>query len=117
MRSFPSDQSRRAILIDRRSLLGHSTGAMVVLAILSHTSVAQAAGASDPTAPIQQLNAALLAAMKAGQARPFTQRYAILAPAVERAFDLNAVLRAVVGLSWDSLPGDQKVALAGTFHL
>ena len=106
MRAFPSDPSRQAILIDRRSLLGHSTAAMAVLAILSDTSVAQAVGASDPTAPIQQLNAALLAAMKAGQARPFTQRYAMLAPAVEHAFDLDAVLRAAVGPSWNSLPAD-----------
>ena len=54
--------------------------------------------------------------MKVGQSAPFAQRYAMLAPAVEQAFDLNAVLRAAIGLSWDSLPSDQKAALARTFQ-
>jgi hypothetical protein len=50
--------------------------------------------------------------MKVGQSATFAQRYAMLGPAVDRAFDLDALLRAAVGPSWDSLPGDQKVALA-----
>ena len=66
--------------------------------------------------PIQQLNSALLAAMKAGQNTPFVQRYALLNPAVEEAFDLNAALRGAVGFSWDSLSADQKAELAMAFR-
>ena len=66
--------------------------------------------------PIQQLNSALLAAMKAGQNTPFMQRYALLNPAVEEAFDLNAALRGAVGFSWDSLSADQKAELAMAFR-
>ncbi|MDT7951134.1 MAG: ABC transporter substrate-binding protein [Acetobacteraceae bacterium] len=69
------------------------------------------ARAADPdaVAPIQALDQALLAAMKAGKQTPFAQRYAALAPAVERAFDLPAILRASVGLRWSSLtPADQQ---------
>ena len=116
MRAFLSDQSKSSTLIDRRSLLAYAGAAVAVLATLAGTRVAQAAGASDPTVPIQQLDAALLAAMKAGQNTPFGQRYALLNPAVEQAFDLNALLRAAVGFSWVSMQADQKTALATAFE-
>jgi phospholipid transport system substrate-binding protein len=116
MRAFFSDQSRSSTPIDRRSLLAYAGAALAVLATLAGTPVAQAAGASDPTVPIQQLDAALLAAMKAGQNTPFGQRYALLNPAVEQAFDLNALLRAAVGFSWVSMQADQKTALASAFE-
>jgi phospholipid transport system substrate-binding protein len=77
---------------------------------------ARAAEADDPTAPIQQLNASLLAAMKAGQNTPFAQRFAMLSPAVEHAFELNALLRGAVGLGWDNISVDQQAALASTFR-
>ena len=108
MRAVPS--------INRRALLSHSAAAVMTMAILAGSSAARAAGPGALTGPIEQLNAALLAAMKVGQSAPFAQRYAMLAPAVEQAFDLNAVLRAAIGLSWDSLPSDQKAALARTFQ-
>jgi phospholipid transport system substrate-binding protein len=97
-------------------LLSHSAAAVVTMAILGGSSVARAADPGAITGPIEQLNAALLAAMKVGQSAPFAQRYAMLAAAVEQAFDLSAVLRATIGLGWDSLPPDQKAALARTFQ-
>ena len=72
------------------------------------------AHAADPAAmaPIQSLNQALLASMHAGKQAPFAQRYQQLAPAVERAFDLPAILRASVGLRWTSLqPAEQQQLL------
>jgi len=109
-------QPKSAALTDRRSLLVQAATAMAVLAVVSSAPVGQAADASDAIRPIQQLDAALLAAMRAGQSTPFTQRYALLAPAVQQAFDLNALLRAAVGFSWNSLPADQKAALASAFE-
>jgi len=116
MRIFHSSAAEAASPIHRRALLSYSAAALAVVAMLSGSPGAKAADASDPTAPIQQLDAALLAAMRAGENTPFAQRYAILAPAVEQAIDLNAVLRAAVGLSWGSLPADQRAALTNTFN-
>lgn len=67
--------------------------------------------AADPqaAAPIQALNQGLLAAMKAGKQTPFAQRYAALAPVIDRAFDLPAILQSSVGLRWPALaPADQQ---------
>jgi phospholipid transport system substrate-binding protein len=116
MNATRSNQSRSSTLIDRRSLLAQAGAAMVALATLAANPAAQAAGANDPTAPIQQLDAALLAAMKAGQNTPFTQRYAMLAPAVQQAFDLNTLLRGAVGFGWMSLPSNQQAALSAAFE-
>jgi phospholipid transport system substrate-binding protein len=74
------------------------------------------AEASDVTAPIEQLDAALLQAMKAGKTAPFQQRYDILAPAVTRAVDLDAILALGVGPGWASLPSDQQAALKSAFQ-
>jgi phospholipid transport system substrate-binding protein len=80
--------------------------------------LAGAAWAADAAAaaPIEALNQALLAAMKQGTAAPFGQRFDALAPAVDRAFDLAAVLQASVGPRFGSLPSDQKTKLLDTFR-
>lgn len=96
--------------------LSFAAAALAVAAMLSGSPGAKAEDASGPAAPIQQLDAALLASMRAGENAPFSQRYAILAPAVGQALDLNAVLRAAVGPSWYSLAPNQKAALAATFE-
>lgn len=116
MTTFSSNEPKSALLIGRRFLLAHAAATTVVLAAAADGRVARAAETSDPTFPIQQLNTALLAVMKAGRATPFTQRYALLDPAVTRAFDLDAVLRAAIGLAWNSTPPDQQAALASTFR-
>ncbi len=65
--------------------------------------------------PIQYLNQSLLAIMKAGTATPFRQRYAMLAPAVQRALDLSAILRLAVGASWFSLSAQDRQTLLQAF--
>lgn len=77
-----------------------------------------AAHAADPDAmaPIQALDQGLLNAMRAGKSTPFAQRYAALAPAVERAFDLPAILQASVGLRWNSLPPAEQQQLLDVFR-
>jgi phospholipid transport system substrate-binding protein len=69
-----------------------------------------------PIVPIQQLVAALLAAMKAGGASTIDERYRALAPVIEQVFDLDAVLAASIGLSWAMLPEQQKGVLAAAFR-
>ncbi len=101
-------------VLRRRALLQFSAAAFAAGSLLAAPGNARAAG--DPTAPVQQLNAALLAAMKAGRQTSFTQRYAMLTPAVEQAIDMTAILQASVGLRWLSLTPEQQSALLVTFR-
>jgi phospholipid transport system substrate-binding protein len=101
--------------IGRRELLGLAIVAPVAV-VPWWTVSAQTPGDASAIAPIEQLDNALLAAMKAGESSPFDDRYRVLAPVVERVFDLDAVLAASVGLSWATLPADQKAALAAAFR-
>ena len=97
----------------RRSLL--ATGPALLLA---RAALMDAAWAADPdaVAPIQALDDALLASMKAGKATPFPQRYNALTPAVDRAFDLPAILQASVGLKWATLPPARQAELQTVFR-
>ena len=74
------------------------------------------ASASEITAPVEQLHAGLISIMKAGKTVSFRQRYEIIAPVIGRTFDLEAILRQVVGPRWASLPADQQAALADAFR-
>ena len=58
---------------------------------------------TDPRQPVVELYAALHAAMRMGHAAPFRQRFDELAPAIEQAFDLDAILQTSVGLRWSHL--------------
>jgi phospholipid transport system substrate-binding protein len=78
--------------------------------------MARAQAAAGPAVPVEQLNAALLTAMKTGSGTPFTQRFAMLAPVVDQTFDLPQVLRNSVGLGWSSLPAGQQAALQKAFR-
>lgn len=74
--------------------------------------------AADPAAvaPIQRLCDALLAVMKAGSGTPFAQRFAMLAPVVDSAFNLPVILQVSVGAAWSTLPSDQQAALQAAFR-
>jgi phospholipid transport system substrate-binding protein len=89
---------------------------VLIAMVLGIFGLGRAALASEMTAPIEQLDAALLQAMKAGKATPFQQRYDMLAPAVLRAVDLDAILMAGVGPGWTSLPPNQQEALRGAWQ-
>ena len=77
-----------------------------------------AAQAADPdvAAPVAALNAGLIQAMRSGKAAPFPQRFAALAPLVDRAFDIGALLQAVVGPRWAGLPPAQQSQLLDVFR-
>lgn len=77
--------------------------------------LAARAAPAEAAAPIAALNQALLTAMRAGQATPFAQRYATLAPVVQRAFDLPGVLQATIGPRWAGLPPEQQAQLLDLF--
>ncbi len=73
------------------------------------------AQSGGPAAPIAALNAALRAGMQAGRGVPFAERAARLRPAVERAFDLPAILAASVGPRFAGFSEAGKAALLAAF--
>jgi phospholipid transport system substrate-binding protein len=72
--------------------------------------------ASEITAPVEQLCAGLTAIMKAGKTASFRQRFETIAPVIGHTFDLQAILRQVIGPRWALLPMDQQAALADAFR-
>src|ERR1041384_8191491 len=89
---------------------------LIYLAVLLGSILPRFAIASDASAPIEQLNAGLLQAMKLGQSAPFRQRYDLVAPLVLRAVDLDFILQRGVGPGWGAVPPDQQAALPAAFQ-
>jgi len=101
--------------IERRALLG--LGIVAVSASVPYRLVdAETLGDPSPSAPIRELDGALLAAMKAGNRTSFETRYHALDPVIARVFDLDAVLVASVGLSWPGIPKAEKGQLSSAFR-
>ena len=76
----------------------------------------RAAVASEVTTPVEQLHAGLMAIMKAGKTAPFRQRYDMIAPVIGRTFDLEVILRQVIGPRLAALPPDQRAAVGDAFR-
>ncbi len=74
------------------------------------------ASANPVTAPIEGLDEALLTIMKEGRQASFRQRYAAVAPAVDRALDIPFILRISVGLNWSSMSAQQQQQLLAAFR-
>jgi phospholipid transport system substrate-binding protein len=107
-----STRSVAAPGLRRRSLLG-----MVAIAAAPLSRHALAATVpADATATIKHFNQALLAAMRSGGKTDFGHRFQALAPEVEQAFDLPAVLAVSVGPGWASLSPDQQSRLLDAFR-
>jgi phospholipid transport system substrate-binding protein len=77
-----------------------------------------ARAADDPAviAPIQGLCDGLVTIMKAGTKTPFAQRFAMLAPAVDRALDMGTILQVSVGSMWTTMSADQHSSLLDVFR-
>ncbi len=103
--------SRPFPVISRHGLLG--------FALVGILAVPHGAWAADPTAvtaPIQALNEALVAVMKAGKKVRFRDRFEQLVPAIDRAFDLPGILRVSVGPQWATIDPAQKDTLLTVFR-
>jgi phospholipid transport system substrate-binding protein len=77
-----------------------------------------AAMAAPPeAAPVQALNDALIATMKAGSAgQSFQSRAAALAPVVESSYNLAVVEKNSVGFLWSTIPPAQQQEVASAFE-
>ena len=98
-------------LPDSRALL-RLTLASIALAL----GLGRAAVASEVTTPVEQLHDGLMAIMKAGKAAPFRQRYDMIAPVIGRTFDLEVILRQVIGPRLAALPSDQRAVVGDAFR-
>lgn len=85
-------------------------------ALLATPAHAAAADAKTVIAPIAALCDALIAVMKAGTKTPFDQRVAMLGPTIDKAFNLDAILKVSVGFDWSNLPADQRKTLLAAFR-
>jgi phospholipid transport system substrate-binding protein len=97
--------------LPRRGVLAASVALLLGAAAPAASGTEEAA-----VAPIQKLVDALVEIMKLGPTTPFQQRYDILAPAIDRTFDLAAILEESVGPSWSTLPAAQQAMLTDAFR-
>jgi phospholipid transport system substrate-binding protein len=67
------------------------------------------------SAPIEALNGGLAQAEKTGS-EPFQQRFDALAPVVDKTFNLEQILKTIVGLRWSQIPADQQTKLLAVFR-
>lgn len=78
---------------------------------------AAVAQAEDPArATVQALDDGLIAIMKSGKAGGVAGRSALIAPIVDRTFDLPLMTRLVVGPSWNTIAPADQTALVTAFR-
>ncbi|WP_375396016.1 ABC transporter substrate-binding protein [uncultured Sphingomonas sp.] len=75
------------------------------------------AQATDPAlAPVDSLDAGLIATMKAGKRAGMHGRTATIGPVVDRAFDLPLMTRLAVGSAWNGFAPADQTALVAAFR-
>jgi phospholipid transport system substrate-binding protein len=108
------DVTEGIALMQRLTLLRRAFVTAAVL--LPVTTALRVKAAASPTATVQQLIDGLLQTMKAGPATPFRQRFAMLAPVIDKTFDLPTILQESVGSAWSTLQPDQQSMLNEAFR-
>lgn len=102
---------RMSSLVSRRHALG-----LALAGLVARPRGVRAADAADVNAPIAALNAGLVEVMKAGKPTPFRDRFHLLAPVIDRVFDLGGILRVSVGPQWSGIDPVQKDTLLKVFR-
>ncbi|HEX2940266.1 MAG TPA: ABC transporter substrate-binding protein [Rhodopila sp.] len=97
----------------RRTLFLTTVAALAAAAVLP-AAAAEAQPGLD--APLQRLNSALEAVMRAGHNTPVPRRFQELAPVVDQVFDLQTVLRVAVGARWNSLKPETQTRLLDVYR-
>lgn len=88
-----------------------------VFAVAAAPIAASAQVAADPAvAPVQALDAGLLAIMKAGARAGTAGRAAQIGPVVDRAFDIPLMTRLAVGPAWTGFAPADQAALVAAFR-
>ena len=97
--------------VRRRGLLSLLAAGVVAWPLTS-----RAADLAEVSQPIVALNAGLLQIMKAGRKVAFPQRFDMLAPIVDRSFDLPGILRTSVGQAWTKMTDPERTDLLTVFR-
>jgi phospholipid transport system substrate-binding protein len=90
--------------------------AAALLLMLPITLATAESASQTAAAPIEALDQALIGIMTAGRQTPFQKRADMLAPVIERGFDLPEILKISVGPGWSALSTEQKTALLAAFR-
>ena len=91
-----------------------NTAAVLATAIaITHGASAQS---QDATTPVSLLDRGLTELMATAPTVPFERRYAKLAPIIDQSFDCDAILQAIVGTNWTTLPTVQQQTLLASFQ-
>jgi phospholipid transport system substrate-binding protein len=91
----------------------------IIVALISLVLGGTALAVTPETAPVEAIDAGLIAAMKSGSAgADFAARNAALTPVVAQSYDLPTVTQNSVGFLWSTLPAAQQqklIELIGQF--
>ena len=86
----------------------------LALALVSPPALAQAA---DPaTGSVQMLQSGILGIMRAGSGAGQAGRARMIAPAIDRAFDIPLMTRLAVGPAWTGIPAREQAELVAAFR-
>ena len=101
--------------VSRRAALG-----LALAGLVAAPRRGRAAGAvpvvDEVTAPIGALDGVLIEVMRAGKRTPFRDRFHMLAPTIDRVFDIAGILAVSVGPRWAEIEAARQVALVGVFR-
>jgi phospholipid transport system substrate-binding protein len=87
-----------------------------IILSVSLSGLVQAAPSDPAAAKVDSLDAALIEAMKAGKSAGAQGRFKLIAPTVESAFDLPAMLRVAVGPDWTKIAPADQAALTDAYR-
>ncbi|WP_174279824.1 ABC transporter substrate-binding protein [Sphingomonas bacterium] len=94
------------------------TAPLAALVLICCSAVSFAQGEDPARVPVDQLDAGLLAIMKAGKAAGTGARAARISPVIDRVFDLPLTTRLSVGAAWTGFSaGDQAALVAAVRRL
>lgn len=88
--------------------------ATCLIAMSSQVAVAQAADPAIDT--VQKLGNGLVSIMRAGASSGLSGRSRMIAPVIDKTFDLPLMTRLAVGPSWNSLSAKDKAGLVAAFR-
>ena len=77
---------------------------------------AESAKTDDPEQTVNNLQNALIHAMREGDKMNFQERFDFLAPAVDQSHNFNLIVRTVLGGYWAQLDSEQQRLIADTFR-
>lgn len=102
--------------ITRRHALQAIAAGFAAVAGPARLARADASASTKAVEPVARMQEGLLAIMRAGRSTSFAQRFNMLAPVVDRCFDLSAMLAMVVGPRWETLDAPQREQLQNSFR-